>query len=286
MSVRILVLFLFVLLSLPANPARAAVAKPAEAPAIELSEAAEALLAAEQNDADAGDGAAAAESGVLQRPGDAAAAEGPVADAAPLAAPAADQAPVPWWREVASRLGLASDPRPGDVAVPAPGAPAAAQHYLIGSGDVLTIAVWRDENLTRSVVVLPDGKISFPLVGEVVAGGKTVAQLNRELKAKLARYVSDVGLTVEVKQSNSMIIYIIGQVNAPGRQVMLDSTNVLQALAMAGGLNPFADRGAVKVFRRQGDKTLVFPFDYDEVAEGRHLETNVELKRGDVVIVP
>lgn len=297
MSVRILALFLFVLLLPPSTFVCAAAARPAEAPAIELSEAAEAALAVEQSAADAGDGAAAAEaaqggavqaaeSGVLQRPEAAPAAEGSVVDAAPLAAPVADQAPVPWWREVASRLGLAPDPRPGDVAVPAPGTPAASQQYVIGSGDVLTIAVWRDENLTRSVVVLPDGKISFPLVGELVAGGKTVTQLNRELKAKLARYVSDVGLTVEVKQSNSMIIYIIGRVNAPGRQVMLDSTNVLQALAMAGGLNPFADRGAVRVFRRQGGKTLVFPFDYDEVAEGRHLENNIELQRGDVVIVP
>lgn len=290
MSVRILALF--VLLSLPSTSVWAAGAKPAEAPAIELSEAAEAALAVEQKAADAGDGTAAAEAAeggavqaaqsAAQRPEAAEAAEVAVAGAVPLA----DQAPVPWWRDVVSRLGLAPDPRPGDVAVPGPGAPATAQHYVIGSGDVLTISVWRDENLTRSVVVLPDGKISFPLVGEVVAGGKTVAQLNRELMAKLARYVSDVGLTVEVKQSNSMIIYIIGRVNAPGRQVMLDSTNVLQALAMAGGLNPFADRSAVKVFRRQGGKTLVFPFDYDEVAEGRHLETNVELKRGDVVIVP
>ena len=156
----------------------------------------------------------------------------------------------------------------------------------MGPGDLLGISVWRDENLTRSVVVLPDGKISFPLAGDLVAGGKTLAQLRRELEGKLARYVTDAGVTVEVKQCNSMFIYTIGRVNVPGRHAMVASTNVLQALAMAGGLNPFARKGEVKVLRRQGGKTTVFPFNYADVSEGRHLETNIELQRGDVVIVP
>ncbi|HBG04835.1 MAG TPA: hypothetical protein DDY22_04620 [Geobacter sp.] len=214
-----------------------------------------------------------------------AAAEAADDEAAP-AAPAVPETPVSWWREAASLLGLAPDPRPGETAEPAPGRPLRAQDYVIGSGDLLGISVWRDENLTRSVVVLPDGRISFPLVGELVAGGKTVSQLKRELEGKLTRYISDAGLTVEVKQSNSMVVYIIGRVNAPGRQMMGDSTNVLQALAMAGGLNPYASKSDLKVFRRQGGKTTVFPFDYREVVEGRHLETNIELQRGDVVIVP
>jgi len=164
--------------------------------------------------------------------------------------------------------------------------PAPSADYIIGPGDQLGISVWRDENMTRTVVVLPDGTISFPLAGEVVAGGKTVAQLKEELEKKLARFISDTGLTVEVKQSNSMIIYIIGRVNVPGRQMLLANTNVLQALAMAGGLNPFAHRSKVKVFRQEGGKTTVFPFDYDDVTDGKHLEANIELKRGDVIIVP
>ena len=204
---------------------------------------------------------------------------------APTAASAATDM-VPWWRDAASLLGLAPDPRPGETAEPAPGRPAQGGDYVIGSGDQLGISVWRDEHLSRTVVVLPDGRISFPLVGELVAGGKTVAQLKQELEGKLTRFVSDAGVTVEVKQSNSMIVYIIGRVNAPGRQAMSASTNVLQALAMAGGLNPFARKSEVKVFRQQGGKTSVFSFDYTDVAEGRHLETNIELQRGDVVIVP
>jgi polysaccharide export outer membrane protein len=158
--------------------------------------------------------------------------------------------------------------------------------YIIGPGDQIGISVWRDENLTRTVVVLTDGKIYFPLIGEIEAGGKTVAQLKQELEKKLARFVSDTGVTVEVKQSNSMIIYVIGRVNVPGRQLLLANTNVLQALAMAGGLNPFAEKREIKVFRQEGEKTVMYPFNYDDVSEGRHLETNVYLKRGDVIIVP
>jgi polysaccharide biosynthesis/export protein len=208
----------------------------------------------------------------------------PAAQAAPVA-PAAPET-VSWWREAASFLGLAPDPHPGETAEPAPGRPPATPDYIIGPGDLLGISVWRDESLTRSVVVLPDGKIAFPLVGELVAGGKTVVQLKDELERKLTRYVTESGLTVEVKQSNSMIIYLIGRVNVPGRQMMVASTNVLQGLAMAGGLNPFARRSEVKVFRKQGEKTSVFSFNYDDVSEGRHLETNIDLQKGDVILVP
>lgn len=197
-----------------------------------------------------------------------------------------DLSPVPWWRSLAHAVGIASDPRPGETALTFPGRPQCSPDYVIGSGDVLGISVWRDENLTRSVVVLPDGKISFPLVGELSAGGKTVSALKREIEGKLARFVTDVGLTVEVKQSNSLFIYVIGRVNSPGRQMLVATTNVLQGLAMAGGLNPFADKGDVKIFRQQGEKTAVFSFDYNAVAEGRHLETNIELQRGDVILVP
>lgn len=158
--------------------------------------------------------------------------------------------------------------------------------YIIGPGDQIGISVWRDENLTRTVVVLPDGKISFPLLGELVAGNKTVARLKQELEAGLNRYIADTNVTVEVKQSNSMIVYVTGRVNTPGRQLLVADTNVLQALAMAGGLNPFARKSKVRIFRQEQGKTTMFPFDYDEVMEGRHLETNIVLKRGDVIVVP
>jgi polysaccharide export outer membrane protein len=210
----------------------------------------------------------------------------PQRPADPEPAPRTPEKAVPWWREAASALGLASDPHPGETAIPAKGPAQNQPDYVIGAGDQLGISAWRDESLTRLVVVLPDGKISFPLVGEVMAAGKTVAQLKSELEQRLARYVTDSGLTVEVKQSTSMIFYTIGRVNVPGRQLMVAPTNVLQGLAMAGGLNQYARRSEVKVFRRQDGKTVVFPFDYDEVAGGRHLETNIELQKGDVILAP
>ncbi len=158
--------------------------------------------------------------------------------------------------------------------------------YVIGPGDQVGIEVWKDPALTRIAVVLPDGKISFPLIGEIEAGGKTVAQLKKEIEGKIARYVQDTAVTVEVRQSNSMHIYVLGRVNAPGRTLLTANINVLQALAIAGGPNAYANRSRIKIFRKEKGETVVIPFDYDEVTAGRRLETNIELKRGDVIFVP
>ena len=158
--------------------------------------------------------------------------------------------------------------------------------YIIGQGDVLDISVWKDEALTRTVVVLPDGMIAFPLIGELKAEGKTVAALKQEMETLLARYVSDLVLNVEVRQSNSMLVYIIGRVNNPGRQVLNSRITVLQALAMAGGPNPFAKKNNIRVFRREGAATKSYRFRYDDVVEGEHLEDNIVLQRGDVIVVP
>ena len=158
--------------------------------------------------------------------------------------------------------------------------------YVIGPGDVLDISVWKDEALTKLVTVLPDGKISFPLIGQVEAGGKTVAQLTKELEGRLNRFVPDVNLSMVVAQVNSMMIYVIGRVNNPGRFMLNANVDVLQALAMAGGPNAFAKRDKIKVIRKQGAETRIFAFDYDDVAKGKNLELNIMLHRGDVIVVP
>lgn len=158
--------------------------------------------------------------------------------------------------------------------------------YVIGPGDVLAISVWNNEALTKSVTVLPDGKIHFPLVNEVTVGGRTLAALEKELKTKLNPFVPNPELSVMVSQVNSLLIYVIGKVNKPGRFVLNTNVDVLQALATAGGLNTFAKRSKIKIFRKAGGKTLIFPFDYDDVTDGEHLEQNIMLKRGDVVVVP
>jgi polysaccharide export outer membrane protein len=147
--------------------------------------------------------------------------------------------------------------------------------------------VWKDDALTRQVTVLPDGRIAFPLIGQLLAGGRTVEELTREIEQKLARYVPDLTLSVSVQQVNSMWIFVIGRVNSPGRFALNADVNVLQALAMAGGLNQFAKRGGVKIFREQPDGgTRILTFDYDEVTDGNDIRQNVRLRRGDVIVVP
>jgi polysaccharide biosynthesis/export protein len=162
-----------------------------------------------------------------------------------------------------------------------------AQEYRIGPGDVLNIEVWKDAALSRQVTVLPDGKISFPLIGELTAGDRTVAELKKEIESKISRFVPDSPLTVEVKQVNSLHIYVLGRVNAPGRFILTSNVTVLQALAIAGGPNAFANRTRIRIFReKRGATTMSPPFDYDEVTAGKHLEMNVLLQRGDVIYVP
>lgn len=158
--------------------------------------------------------------------------------------------------------------------------------YQIGPGDLIEIAVWKDEALTKTVNVLPDGKINFPLIGEVTAGGKTVASLKEELTQRLTRYVPDLVLSVEVKQANSMLVYVIGRVNNPGRLVLNTQISVLQALAMAGGFNPYASKNRVKIFRQDNGQTNMLPFHYTDVIEGKRLMENIVLRRGDVIVVP
>ena len=160
------------------------------------------------------------------------------------------------------------------------------ENYIIGAGDVLDISVWNNEALTKQVTVLPDGKIYFPLIGEVVVGGKTISVLTKELEDRISPFVPNPNLFVMVLQPNSMLIYVIGKVNNPGRFVLNTNVNVLQALAMAGGLNPFAKRNNIRIFRKTRGKNRIFNFAYDHVTEGRNLKKNIQLKRGDVVVVP
>lgn len=200
--------------------------------------------------------------------------------------PATVTRPSSSWNSLLALVGLHDDrrsipPRELQNISSQPG-----QDYIIGPGDVIGISVWRDEALTRSAVVLPDGKLQFPLIGEIVAGGKTVLQLKQEFVEKLSKYVVDADISVEVKQSNSLVIFIIGKVNNPGRQILLSNTTVLQALSMAGGLNLFADKDDIKIFRQDNDRTVVYSFRYSKVVNGTYLDDNIMLKRGDVIVVP
>ncbi len=158
--------------------------------------------------------------------------------------------------------------------------------YIMGPGDMLHISVWKNPELTMQVTVLPDGKISFPLIGDVIAGGKTVPAFKEEICSKIEPYVPDPELSVIVQQVNSMMVYVIGRVNRPGRLVLNANINVLQALAMAGGLNPFAKKNKIMIFRQVDGKTKILKFMYKDVSRGENLEQNIFLRRGDTIVVP
>ncbi len=161
-----------------------------------------------------------------------------------------------------------------------------AADYTIGAGDVLYISVWKDEALTTQAVVLPDGRINFPLIGQVQAEGLSLTQFKQGLAKKLKRYVPDPELTVMVQQVNSNAISIVGEVNRPGRYNLNGQTSVLQALALAGGLNPYAKKNFIRILRKEGDETVTYRFKFSQIARGKQLEQNITLQRGDVIIVP
>ena len=158
--------------------------------------------------------------------------------------------------------------------------------YTIGPGDVLIISIWKDESLTKEVVVMPDGTISFPLIGLVKAEGKTINELKAEIENRINKYVPGPVLWVSVKNMNSTLVYILGMVNKPGVFLLNSSVNVLQGLAMAGGLTPFADNNNIKIFRTEEGATKLILFRYNDVIKGKNLEENIILKRGDIIIVP
>lgn len=163
----------------------------------------------------------------------------------------------------------------------------ASQGYLIQPGDVLEVSVWKEEDLQREVLVRPDGQISFPLVGDIDAKGKTVSDLRAEITARLQKYIPNLVVTVTVARILGKRIYVIGQVNNPGEFVVNPRVDVMQALSMAGGTTPFAKLGDIIILRRDNDGTQsAIRFRYNQVESGRSLDQNIVLSNGDVVVVP
>jgi polysaccharide biosynthesis/export protein len=158
--------------------------------------------------------------------------------------------------------------------------------YTVKPGDVLSISVWKEPDLQRQTLVRPDGSFSFPLVGEVNARGKTVADLNKIISDRLARYIADAVVTVSIQEIKGNKVYVIGQVNKPGEFIVNPSVDVMQALSMAGGTTPFAALGDIIILRRTDKGKTALPFRYNDVVRGKRLEQNIDLQSGDVVVVP
>lgn len=158
--------------------------------------------------------------------------------------------------------------------------------YTVHPGDILQVSVWKEKDMQLEVLVRPDGGFSLPLIGEVQAQGKTVESLRQQIAKRLSVYVPDAVVTVAVRQTTGNKIYVLGKVNKPGEYIMNRYVDVMQALSMAGGTAPFADLNSITILHRNGDTQQATEFKYDQVSRGKHLEQNIVLQSGDVVVVP
>jgi len=161
-----------------------------------------------------------------------------------------------------------------------------ADEYIIGEQDVLAITVWKERELSGTVVVRPDGKITLPLVDDISVVGLTTAQLRALLIERLKPFVAVPQVTVAVSQINSRKVYLIGEVAKTGMFAINSSTTVLQLLAEAGGMSNFAKRKDIYVLRNQQGKQVKYRFNYDEVVRGKNNQQNILLEPGDTVVVP
>jgi polysaccharide biosynthesis/export protein len=159
-------------------------------------------------------------------------------------------------------------------------------NYVIGAQDVLDISVWKEPEITRTVPVRPDGKISLPLLNDVQAAGLTPTQLAVEITTSLRKFVTDPEVTVIVESINSQRIYILGEVTRAGAYPLLPGMTVLQGLSSAGGFTQFADEKKIYVLRRVNGKQEKYYFNYKDVLKGKRADENILLQAGDTIVVP
>lgn len=163
--------------------------------------------------------------------------------------------------------------------------------FLIGPEDVLMVTVWRNQELSREVIVRPDGKISLPLLGDIVAAGLTAQALSKQIADGLVEFMSTPTVSVQVKEINSYHVFVVGEVSRPGKIPLKSFTSVIQGISLAGGFTTFASRNSIHVLRMvkngQGEtKQVMIPVPYTDIVKGKNLEANFILKAGDVIVVP
>ncbi len=158
--------------------------------------------------------------------------------------------------------------------------------YQLHQGDKILISVWREDTLQREVLVLPDGSITFPLIGRVDVAGLDTLEVQRRITAKLKEYLPDPVVTVTIAGTDGNRAYVMGKVIHPGSLVISGPITVLQAISIVGGFDKFADEGGIKVIRAKGDEQEVFPVHYKNIISGKDMSTNFLLKAGDTIVVP
>ena len=160
--------------------------------------------------------------------------------------------------------------------------------YIIGPEDVLDITVWRNTDLSKSVTVRPDGRISLPLIGDVSAARKTIVQLTNDISKKLKEYKENPQVSIVVKEANSYAIYVLGEVGKPGKYPLRSKTTLLQGITLASGFTETAARNKIVVFRfgKDGSRQIKFKASYDDIVLREGSDQNIELKPGDHIVVP
>jgi polysaccharide biosynthesis/export protein len=161
----------------------------------------------------------------------------------------------------------------------------AGDEYVLGVEDKLSISVWKELDLNKSVIIRPDGKISFPLVGDVQAAGRTPRQLTDDLTKVLSRYIKEPVVTVTVEEINNFKVFVLGEVTTQGALNLHRRTRLLEAIALAGGMSQFADKSNVVLLRYEDGKESRTRIDYKKIVTGEKPELNVFLKPGDTIIV-
>ncbi len=161
-----------------------------------------------------------------------------------------------------------------------------ADVYQLRQGDTVLISVWREDTLIRQVLVLPDGSVTFPLIGRVEAAGLSAPELERSIAAKLKKYLPDPIVTVVIVGIDGSRAYVTGKVVHPGSVVINGPITVLQAISIVGGLDKFADAGGIKVIRARPDGQKVIPVNFKDIMSGSDVSTNIQLKPGDTLVVP
>jgi polysaccharide export outer membrane protein len=175
---------------------------------------------------------------------------------------------------------------PGAATTAAASAAAVPSDYVIGAEDVLGVLFWREAEMSGDVAVRPDGMITLPLVGDIKAAGLRPDALRDTIQQAAGKYLTDPNVTVVVRQLNSRKVFITGQVQTPGAHPLTGPRTVMQLIALAGGLNEYADSEHITIMREEGGKTRSFKFNYKDVSKGKKLEQNIQLKPGDTVVVP
>jgi polysaccharide export outer membrane protein len=173
----------------------------------------------------------------------------------------------------------------GSVSAPA-AAPTSVAEYHVQPGDLLTVSVWKEQDLSLEVLVRPDGGVSFPLVGDVAASGKSVETLRREFTERLQRYIPNPVVTIAAKAILGNHVYVVGKVLRPGEYPFSRPVDVMQALSLAGGTTSFAAVNDIVILRRENGLLKALPFHYAEVEHGKGLGQNIVLESGDTVVVP